>query len=406
MTSIVRAERLADPPLLTAFPFTLATRLLAPGDIRATAVQRDAYLRYTRIGDPLADAVVEMIRRLPAGHGRQMFETALEHGIDALVAPPPELVALFNHVDATPYWVNSDELDLGCRVIARTGVLGDLALVVVALMGGYLASRVCKTLVGTGKLTRTASQRLTETRAWHCAVTTPKGLERDATGFKTTVRVRLMHATVRAGLARKPGWDFDKWDHPINQSQVAGTTMLFALAALTGSQALGFHFSPTEKNAVYHLWRYIGYLLGVDPNILPATESDAWRMLWLQADYEFRAPDADSIRLARALIVAIRQVTIGDGHHLLHHIGRAAATGITCAYARLILGKHYAEFLELPDNKPWQLAVLVGATCIKLLEYPRRLLPGATQLSEACGQRSRRVAMSTAPMDSALRQAR
>jgi hypothetical protein len=251
--SIARTERLPDPPLLTEFPFTFVTRLLAPGDIRATAGQRDAYLRYTRMGDPAADAVAEMIRRFPTGQGRRMFETAVEKGITAVENPPDELVAFFAQVDAVPYWVDPDQLDLACRVIARTGVLaGFTSLSMAALMGGYLASRVVKTLVRTGNLDRMAPRRIAETTAWFTEVTTPAGLQRFAPGFKSTIRVRLMHAMVRAAMTRRTDWDFAAWDHPVNQSTLAGTIMLFAVANVTGSQALGMHFSHREKDAVYH----------------------------------------------------------------------------------------------------------------------------------------------------------
>ena len=89
MTAVV------DPPLFREFPFNIGVRMLAPGDIRPTPEQRENYLRFTQIGDPLADDLIAAFRRLPAGAGRAQFETALENGIGAVDDPLPELVAFF-----------------------------------------------------------------------------------------------------------------------------------------------------------------------------------------------------------------------------------------------------------------------------------------------------------------------
>ena len=366
-----------------------AAKLLAPEGTSASPAQRRAYLRYTRTGDQLADQLVAMMQRLPTGEGRRLFETAVEHGIDAVSDPPVELVEFFAAVDEVPYWVDRSRLDLACRVLGRTGVLvGYTALSMAALLGGYQASRVAKTLVGTGDLTRMAGRRLAETTAWHIAVTTPGGLERSGEGFKATLRVRLMHAQVRAGMHRRPGWDTAAWDHPVNASQVAGTTMMFSLAHLTGCQAFGLTFTRRERDAVYHLWRYLGHLLGVPAQILPSEEGDHWRLMALQAEYEFAHPDSDSTRLAQALIQAIGPAVIGDETSRAHELKRQAIREIMIAYARLILGPSVSDVLQLPDRKSAQAFVIALAITIRTLEVPRRVIPGATRWSQARGRRA------------------
>lgn len=382
--------QLPEPPVPVMMPFAAALRRV-PGDIRPTALQREVYLRCTQVGDPPADAVVEMFRRLPAGVGRRMFDRAVEHGIEAVDDAPQELVAFFAEVEAVPYWVDRGLLDRAVGVIGRTGVIGDVALAMGSLMGGYLASRVVKTLVRTGDLRRAAPRRIAETTSWFAEVTAPGGLKRFAPGFQATVRVRLMHALVRAGMSRRADWDWQEWDCPVNQSAMAGTVMLFAIGNLAGSQVLGLHFSRRERDAVFHLWRYVGFLLGVRPDILPSTERDFWRLFWLQADYEFGHPDEDSIALAQALVQAIGPVIVGEGNGLLRRLGRQAATSVLCAYARLILDKPGADFLGLDDHTLLQRLLLGAAAVIRLLEYPRRLLPGATRLGEILGQRVRRA---------------
>ncbi|MCB0930506.1 MAG: DUF2236 domain-containing protein [Mycobacterium sp.] len=384
----VVTDAVVDPPLLREFPFNIGLRAFAPGDIRPTVAQRERYQRFTRMGDPPADELVAAFRRLPAGVGRVQFETALEHGIAAVEDPSPELVAFFESVDARPYWVDQKKLDYAARVAARIGVVaGFTSMSMFSLMGGYLASRADKTLVATGDLEAMAPRRLAETLSWTVEVTAPGALERFAPGFVGTMRVRLMHAMVRAGMSRRPDWDFDDWDVPVNQSTMAGTLMLFSLGNVVASQALGVQFSRRDKDALYHFWRYVGFLLGVDAELLPADEADTWRLLWLQADYEFR-PDEDSTRLGRALQAALGPLVVGSSGHPAAQAARDITTELLCAYSRLILGSSNADALELPDNKLAQVAVAGFAATNFTLRCSMRLVPGLSRAWEAVGRRN------------------
>lgn len=381
-------DRLPNPPMLASFPFSLGLRLMAGGDVRASQAQLDTFRRFAQVGDAAADALVASLKELPSGRGRELFELALERGIDAVPDAPAELAAFFAHVDAVPYWVDTEQLELAARVTGRTGLWGMLvALPQLALMGGYLASRPDKTLVSTGDLDTMAPRRLAETANWWVEVTSPGALGRFEPGFKSVLRVRLMHAHVRAAMNQRPDWDHAAWDHPVNQVQIAGTLMLFSLANLAGCQAVGLRFSAKERAAVFHFWRYVGWLMGIDPELLPVTETDTWRLLWLEAATEFQ-PDPDSRRLGQALASAIGPLVVpGDGA-----LSRAAAHALTAyltSYSRLLLGGANADFLELPDSKPFQAAVMATAVVNRAAEYARLAIPGTTRLSESLGHRGR-----------------
>ncbi|MFD0362139.1 oxygenase MpaB family protein [Nocardia sp. GCM10030253] len=380
-------QLLPTPPLFTEFPFRQAVPVLAPGDLRCTAAQRDSFRRFAQVGDRLADDVVAMIQRLPVGEGRRMFEIAVERGIDTVPDAPKELRAFFDQVEADPYWLDRGKIDRGARVVGRTSVWGGIAMGMFALMGGYLASRADKTLVGTGDLDAMAPRRLAETTQWWLDVTTPGGLQRNQVGYKSVLRVRLMHALVRAGMNRRPDWDYAAWDQPVNQVLTVGTLGLFSMANLVGAQALGLRFSAKEKDAVFHLWRYVGFLLGIDAEILPTNETDTWRAFWILADTEF-IPDDDSRRLAQALIPAAGGLFIGNDTAPQRLI-RKAITSYMVAYSRIILGPTNSDFLGLPNNKLSQSAVMATAVVNGALEIPRQLLPGATRFQENLGARIR-----------------
>ncbi|QIS08056.1 oxygenase MpaB family protein [Nocardia arthritidis] len=378
---------LPTPRLFTEFPFRQAVPLLAPGDLRCTAAQRASFRRFAQLGDPLADDVVAMIKRLPAGVGRQMFEVAVVRGIAAVPDAPPELIAFFEQVESEPYWLDRSKLDRGARVVGRTGVWGGIAMGMFALMGGYLASRADKTLVGTGDLDALAPRRLAETTQWWLDVTTPGGLEHNSVGYQSVLRVRLMHALVRSGMNSRPDWDYAAWDQPVNQVLTVGTLGLFSMANLVGTQALGLRFSAEEKDAVFQLWRYVGYLLGIDPQILPTSESDTWRAYWILADTEF-IPDDDSRRLAQALMSAAGGLFLAEDTAAKRAV-RGLVTQYLVAYSRIMLGPSNSDFLGLPDSRIFQAAVVTTALVNSVLEVPRQILPGATRFQEKLGARLR-----------------
>ncbi|MFC5747410.1 oxygenase MpaB family protein [Actinomadura rugatobispora] len=380
-----REERLAHPGWMTRPPWNLTLRLLAPGDIRAPPSQLAAFRSFAHAGDPLAAAVAEMIARMPGRSGRRLFERALRDGIDD---PPRELVELFAEVDAVPYWVDPDLLDRGARAVCRTGLLGlTMVMPCASLYGGYLASRANKTLVRTGDLNTMAPRRLAETASWWVDVTTPGGMGRFQAGFTNTLRVRVMHAQVRAAMHDRDDWDHDAWDSPINQIQLTGTLLLFSLVMLLASRALGLRFSRADRAAVLHLWRYVGHLMGVHPDLLPATEADAWRLLWLEAATEYM-PDQDSQSLADSLMNAAAPLLLPPALKR-SPVARRVLTTYLMSYSRLILGKRNADFLGAPDNRRYQAAVATVSAVVFAVETLRGAIPGATRLSERLGHRGR-----------------
>ncbi|MEV6909523.1 oxygenase MpaB family protein [Amycolatopsis sp. NPDC051071] len=376
-------ERLPDPELFREGGFRVASRLFIEGDIRGDERQVARLRRFAQQEDPAADALVPLLR----GGGRELFEQALRQGIDSVGNPPKELEAFFRDVEATPYWVDSERLDRGARAITRAGLLGLFPLGDVSLMGGYLASRATKSLVGTGEIEYKAAQRLVETATWWIDVTTPGALAPGEGGYASALRVRVVHAHVRAAMNSRDDWDYAAWDRPINQVQTAGTLMLFSLVYVFGTQLLGLRYSARERADILHLWRYVGWLMGVDEELLPAGEDDAWRLLWLLAATEF-IPDDDSKRLAKALMKSHAGIGTGRGAagKVLAHVSVATHGSIS----RLLLGKTNADFLELPNDPIAQAAVVAVAGVNFAAETVRRLVPGATALQERLGAAGRR----------------
>lgn len=378
-------ERLSEPDLFARGPLRLATKLLGVGDLRADTAQLNRLRAFAQADDPLADGVASLMQRDP--RAREMFERALRQGVDSLNTAPEELWEFFHEVERTPYWVDIERIDRGARTIVRTGLVGMIPLGDMSLMGGYLASRAVKTLIGTGDLEHAASRRLAETATWWIDVTTPGALRPGAEGYAAALRVRLLHAHVRAAMNRRDDWDYAAWDRPVNQVQTVGTLLLFSQVFLLGTQMLGVRYTQRERDDVLHLWRYVGWLMGVDDELLPADEGDAWRLLWLLAATEF-IPDEDSQRLARVLLE--QHAVIGERLGPLSGVVGRTAVNLHAAVSRMLLGGSNADYLGLPSARVTSAAVLGFAAANFAAETARRRLPGATAVQERLGLQTRR----------------
>jgi hypothetical protein len=255
------------------------------------------------IGDPPADALVAAFRAMPGGKGWQMLERALSFGVENVKGAPPELHALLEPLLDPPDWVDFELADAGALAYWRTGAFNlQLALTCGALAYGYQSARLVRPLAATGRLEKMAPRRLGETSRWVLSATEPGGMRLGAEGFRASVRLRMVHALVRDHLLRSDDWDFEEWGVPISASdQLVTATGGFFLVPLTALQDLGARFSDADVEAITHLWRWIGYVLGVPEEMLARNRAEAIEIL--EASFALDGgPNEDSPRLMRALL--------------------------------------------------------------------------------------------------------
>lgn len=366
---IASLTRIGDYQRPTLKPLRTAFKWLQGSDPQPSSAQVQSLAQYVVMGDPLADAVVAMYKTLPPGQGRKLLDQALEQGIESLQNPPQPLVDLFAQLGHEPVWLDRDKLKLGCRVSRRVGPWGELVLRNMSLMGGYLGAAAAKPLVFTGQLDRMTPRRLVETGKFWMDVTTPGGLERREDGFKSAVRVRMMHAQVRAMLLQSGKWKME-WGYPLNQSDSMATILEFSAVFLTGLRALGFIFSKREREAVYHLWRYIGYLMGVEERILPTCEDDAMRALYMVLA---TIPDSDDDTRALGLALADSPLHFAAKDNVSQALAKVERT-LRIGYTRYVLGDEAGDALGLP--RTWAKYVWPAQVPLRLgSEVVRKALP-------------------------------
>lgn len=249
-------------------------------------------------GDPAADDVIAAMATLPKGEGWRLFERGLRG--ERIPGAPTELRHLIESAADVPAWVDWQTTDRGGEVLLRTGILGGMVLGARSLVLGYTTPAGNKPLVFSGRLKEQAGRRLNETARFVQAVARAGGMRPFADGWQITLKVRLIHAQVRSMILASGRWRGDEWGVPVNQHDMAATTLLFSSVMLDGLRKLGVRIERDEAEDYMHLWRWVGRVMGVDAGILPASEMEAHRLAELiaatQAD-----PDQDSRDLTRAL---------------------------------------------------------------------------------------------------------
>ncbi len=333
-----------------------------------------------RVDEP-ADAVVRRIAVMPAGRGWSLFTEAAARGVASVPDAPAEMRALFAETERVPPWVDWPTLERGGRVLMRAGLLGGLVLGLSSLPHGYASPGGNKPLVFSGRMQDQAPRRLNETARFVQAVCRPGGMRPGADGYQITLRVRLMHAQVRHMLLASNKWDAGAWGQPINQHDMAATTLLFSLMLLEGLRKLGVRVTAEESEAYVQLWRYTGLLMGVDPEILPAGEAEGRRLADL-----IRAttapPDEDGRALTRSLLTAPLSLARSPKERAMLE----KRVEFSKAVCRELVGDELADQLGVARTR-WRLTVPILKRVIRAAERIRDSVPGADRTALTTGTR-------------------
>ncbi len=365
--------------------FRLMTELTLGRDCDITPQQLEDYRAYMHAGDPLGDAVAEWMAEVGFRTGMEQFEQVLNHGLGSVPDAAQPLRALFEAVEKKPAWLDEAELLTGQRAIARAGVAIPFILGDIFLLGGYGVSvAMNKALVMTGGLREGSTRkRANETSAWWLQVTREGGLQRDQDGFKTTLRVRVLHGVVRRRLKDDANWSTEAHGLPINQAHMAATGHAFGAGCLVAARMFGIRFNEAERAAFMHLWRYANWLMGVDEQLNTQSEHAGMSVILMSA---MTAPEENEYAgdLAESYLAQVQYEfpKLGVPGRALSHVIANGRLGL----AWLGLGRTAYRNLGLPERRAWMLLPLAGFGVLNAREAMRAVVPGADRLFTTSGR--------------------
>ncbi len=368
-------KRFRDPVENRDLFLKLANALFIRRKLSAEEITR--YGSYLWVGDPLADSLAQKFNEIGMQRAMPMLNAALQGNIhpDA----PAELREFIAETKKDPVWLDRTLLEEGAKLSQRSGPFGEYVLSCVSLMGGYRSAAANKPIAFTGELEYMASRRLAETARFGYEVTRKGAMAQGAPGFNAALKVRLMHAHVRLMLDRSPRWRHADWGLPINQADMIATNILFSAVYLMGLRILGLKISESESLGVMHLWRYIGWLMGIDEALLPENEEQGMRMAYLAGVTQPPA-DEDSRRLGQALM----RVPLERAQTPVERAFAWLEMQLRSGFTRIVLGERAGDDLGLP-NTPFKYAVFLTTPALFALENLRCVLPGATEAAIRLG---------------------
>lgn len=357
--------------LPASIPIRLVERLLG------TSVRIDNALYQEMLdglweGDEPMDRVVEWMFASGPRQSKQMFEQALESGIETVPDAPAPLRDFFARVDTRPEWVDMGMVNKGALAVNAMGDTLHYIARDVALMGGYLLSGLNQPLVMTGALSKGTGRRFAETMSWATDIYAPKSMERFGQGFKSTIRVRMIHALVRRNLQKNPEWDFERHALPINQTDMLGTILATVVIAL-GARALGVPVSRKEESWVLHHGRYVAWLIGVKEEWGFTTSGEAVQLLLHSASTQPRGEET-----SRIMAQSLAAEPLSRRYSNLQALRRRYEYAKHLSISRLFLRKDTLEQLGVSSRiPPWYPAVTIPVRFT--WQMTNRLLPGGYQ---------------------------
>lgn len=325
-------------------------------------------LRLRQRTDPLADNAVAALR----GKG-EPGETVLDRVRAGARTGNPAMKAFVDATDTAPPWADFDKMVAGRNVAMRHAPLTYLVLTTSSLIESFAASQGAKVLSRTGRIERDTIPRLYETGAMIRDLLLEGEARPGGLGHAALLKVRLLHAHVRRFIRKTPGWDSASWGEPVNQMDMVGTLLMFSIVLARGLEALGAVLTQEEKESWSHLWRYAGYMLGVDDEATFTTLDEEIALHALIAEHHYR-PDEISRSLARAVLDGLS----GEPPFFLPKQALYALT-------RRLTGDALADQFQLPRSRRWAAFVAAFATSWRQLDRIERRLPLGAPIAMRAG---------------------
>lgn len=369
---------------------------------------------YRMIGDSAMDLVFSLMQ----DEGRKLGPTddflklAEEAKHSSQKTPSQEAMKSFMETYQTlPSWAEPEQLRRGQEVFLAYSPAAALALFYRSLVPGFASPQISAVIKSTAYLTPPARpdqslQRLLDTGELLAAC---MGLGVDSLlpggiGWKTAIHVRVLHAKVRFSLLQRNGkrkWDIEKYGIPINQEDMAATLLAFSVNVITGIDLVsGSSLCDQEKLDYLALWRYIGWLLGVEtvtdtrldntqqPNTseLPPLDPCGSPSISLSSDskQQFSNPIRKSFALLQSFVNHLGdpdESSVKIAHHLLQVTNRTPPKGLKdtkafyrndlfyyrCLQCRKFIGDPLADALQLPLHPvPWKRFLLRIASTVAM----------------------------------------
>ena len=265
------------------------------------------------IGDPLADDLVKQIfEKKEKANFYSLLQMDSSHIIEA---EDSELKSFLTDIRPLPRWFDAERISKGQKFYKK------FATPVMTLLGGlslpycYAASPGNKALYLSDKMRKSPGKRLVDTADFIISVSTAINISENSEAQISINKLRLIHAVARYYILNSNNWSME-WGLPINQEDMAGTNLAFSYIIINGLQKTGYMMTNREKENFLALWRYIGYQLYIEDELLPSTLKEAELLEKTIRNRHFKKSE-EGFTLAKELITYYKSLIKGMDSYLL-----------------------------------------------------------------------------------------
>ena len=263
-----------------------------------------------QFADPVADSVVETIyAKNDLSEINHIFNLMIENDDLPLQEMPSEIQQYLLETSQLPTWADVDKLKLASDVFDTFGIPIVFMLFGASLPVLYAAHPGAEILTATTRMTEQLPRRIVETAQFVMNVTAPNAFSDTGRGIRSTQKVRLMHATIRHFIRNSAEWgklwNNDHYGMPINQSDLVATMLSFSSVVITCTKRTGIELTDEQIEAYLHLWKVVGYILGIQEHLMPANiqEADDLFNAWATLNHK----DTSTGRELTKILVAFMQ---------------------------------------------------------------------------------------------------
>ncbi len=229
--------------------------------------------------DPLADAAASAIL---ARGGVPAMSVALELLSDVPPDKPwPSGLGEYVEQVSVPQTVDWARVEAAQNWFNTWGVLATASLFCASLPETYCLPGIAALLALSHQLTDHVTRRIVMTGQMLFDVMTPGAFSLSGRATRSLRRTRLMHAAIRTMLLDGSPKDTaplawtDKYGQPINQIELVYTLLTFSHVVLRSVRILGVAPDSEMEEAYNYAWNVAGEMIGVHPDLLPASAADA-----------------------------------------------------------------------------------------------------------------------------------